>query len=186
MNKVQFGLENVHYAVITEQDGIVSYGTPIKHPGAVSISLEPKGESSSFFADNYEYHSSFTNMGYEGTLELALITEEFRVNVLGEILDTYDKVLVENATAKPNKIALMFEFDGDKKATRHLFYHCTVSRPGMASATKTETSEPGTVELNFVATPHPTYKRTKVSTGSQTTETAYDAWYTKVWEPQGA
>ena len=39
-NKVEFGLRNVHYAVITEgDDGAITYGTPTKIPGAVSITI---------------------------------------------------------------------------------------------------------------------------------------------------
>ena len=39
-NKVEFGLRNVHYAVITEgDDGAITYGTPTKIPGAVSIKI---------------------------------------------------------------------------------------------------------------------------------------------------
>ena len=30
MNKVKFGLSNVHIAKITEKDGEITYGTPLK------------------------------------------------------------------------------------------------------------------------------------------------------------
>ena len=44
-NKVEFGLRNVHYAVITEgDDGAITYGTPTKIPGAVSITMDKSGD----------------------------------------------------------------------------------------------------------------------------------------------
>ena len=46
-------------------------------PGAVSLSLEPNGEPSNFYADGYAYYTISNNMGYEGDLELAMVPESF-------------------------------------------------------------------------------------------------------------
>lgn len=185
-NKVTFGLKKAHYAVIDESTpGTITYGTPKPLPGSVNFSLEPKGETADFYADDIIYYTTSANQGYEASLELALVTEEFRTEVLGETLETTDKVIIENAAAKPKKIALLFEFDGDVKATRHLLTYCTVNRPGMTGATKTESSEPGTTELTLVASPRPTDTVVKISTGSETTDTVYNDWYTAVYAPTG-
>ena len=186
-NKVTFGLSNAHYAIITEgENGAITYGTPVRLPGAVSLTLEPKGEQADFYADNLVYYTTSANQGYDGTLEIAQLTEEFRQEVLGETVSTTDKVFVESANANPKKIALLFEFDGDVKATRHLLTYVTVSRPGLNAATKTESTEPGTGELTFVAGPRPSDYVIKLSTGSETTEGVYDAWYTSVYDGAGA
>ena len=52
------------------------------------------------------------NMGYDGDLELALIPESFRTDVLREKLDSKG-VLIENSDAELALFALLFEFDGD-------------------------------------------------------------------------
>ena len=73
-NKVKFNICNVHYALITvDDDGEVTFGTPVAMPGAVSLSLEPNGEPSNFYADGYAYYTISNNMGYEGDLELAMV-----------------------------------------------------------------------------------------------------------------
>ena len=96
-NKVKFNICNVHYALITvSEEGEVTFGTPVAMPGAVSLSLEPNGEPSNFYADGYAYYTISNNMGYEGDLELAMVPESFRTDVLKESLDT-NQVLVENA-----------------------------------------------------------------------------------------
>lgn len=181
-NKVVYGLKNVHYAVITEDAGAVTYGTPVALPGAVNMTLEPRGELSEFYADDIVYFSSSPNQGYDGTLEIANITEAFRTDVLGETLSATSKVLSESSTAKPKKIALMFEFDGDVKAVRHLLTYCTVSRPGASSSTKTETIEPTTQEITLVASSRPSDSVIKYSTTAETTTSVYDTWYDAVFE----
>lgn len=189
-NKVIFGLKKVHYSVISEDDtGKITYGTVGKLPGAVEMKLEPKGEQTDFYADDSNYYTESSNQGYEGTLNIANITESFRTEVLGEILDETDKVITEVSNAKIKKIALMFEFDGDVKATRHVMYNVSVARPSIGSSTKSDKTEPTTTELKFVASQHPESLKVKTSTTVGTPVAIYDAWYTKVYEksaPQGA
>lgn len=91
-NKVKYGLKNVHFAVITETvtDGevTITYGTPVPIPGAVNIALDAAGESVQFYADDSIYFEENINDGYTGNLEMALIPDDFRTDVLGEIEDS--------------------------------------------------------------------------------------------------
>src|SRR5690554_1416584 len=127
-NKVQFGLKNVHYAPYTIVDGVITYDTPIRIPGAVSLTLNPRGELTEFYADDMVYYSAENNQGYDGALSIATIPEQFAIDCLGEEKDDTDMVLTEKSTSKGKPFALLFEFDGDVKATRHVLYSCTARR----------------------------------------------------------
>lgn len=112
-NKVKFNICNCHYALQrAAEDGEMTFDTPVAMPGAVSLALDPNGEPESFYADGIEYYIIANNMGYDGDLELALIPESFRTDVLKEEADG-NEVLVENANSETGAFALLFEFDGD-------------------------------------------------------------------------
>ena len=185
-NKVKYNLKNVHAAVMTEEvkDGTTeyTYANPKAIPGAVSISLDAEGDSSPFYADGIVYFRTFANNGYSGDLEIALIPEWFRTEILKEKLDAKG-VLVEKADNSENvKFALLFEFDGDAHAIRHVLYNCTASRPSIESKTKEESIEPGTETLSLTADPRED-GLVKSRTGDTTDETVYQNWYKAVYLP---
>lgn len=182
-NKVKFGLKNVHYAVLTPgEDGGVSFGTPQKIPGAVNLSLDARGDPSTFYADDVAYYVTAANDGYSGTLEIARIPDSFRKDVLMETEDETSKVMVENVSAEPKSFALLFEFSGDQKATRHVLYNCSATRPGISGATTTNTIDPKTESMTITASPLEN-GNIKAKTTATTTESVYNAWYSSVWQP---
>lgn len=177
-NKIKFGLKNVHYAVVTEAGGEVQYGTPKRIPGAVNLTLDAAGESVQFYADDIVYYEENTNNGYEGSLEMALISDEFRVDVLGDEIDD-NGAIVETANAKPKKFALLFEFDGDAKKTRHVMYNVLPTRPSVSGATRTNTKEPQTETMTIAA--RPAIDTGDVKARVKQGETPYDDFYTAVY-----
>lgn len=181
-NKVQFGLRNVHYAPYEELDGEITYDTPIAVPGAVSLTLTPRGELAEFYADNMIYYSAAANDGYDGTLSIATIPEQFAIDALGEEKDEDDGVLTEKSDARQKDFALMFEFEGDVKATRHVLYRCSANRPTITGETTTNTKEPQPNELTFISSARPGDFAVKTKTTADTSEEVYNNWYDEVYE----
>ena len=183
-NKVKYNLKNVHAAVLTEtvvdNETVFTYGTPKAIPGAVSISLDAEGESSPFYADGIVYFRSVTNNGYSGDLEIALIPEWFRTEVLQEQLDNKGVLIERSTNSESVKFALLFEFDGDEKAIRHVMYKCTCSRPSLESETKEDTIEPGTEKLSITADPR-SDGLVKARTGDDVDQATYNNWYNAVY-----
>ena len=176
-NKVRFGLKNCYYAKATfDEDGNVTYGKPVRLPGAVSIGLDPEGESENFYADDIVYVVLNNNAGYEGDLELALIPEEFLKDILHEEEDA-NGVLLENADNTFERFALLFEFTGD-----HVFYCCSASRPSAEGDTKEDEKDVQTEELSIIASALAN-GYVKAKTGENTSKAVYDAWYDEVYMP---
>lgn len=192
-NKVRYNLKNVHYALMlggdVANDGSAEYGDPIKFPGAVSLSLDAEGDTNKFYADGIVYFTTIANNGYSGDLEMAMLTDEFRRDVLGEDLDV-NCVMVEQVGKAPVHFALMFEFDGDQKAIRHVLYNCVASRPSIEGETSEDIIEPKTETVNITATS--IYNKSmgvsivKGKTGSETADGNYNAWYNAVYQPGDA
>ena len=184
-NKVKFGIKNCFYAVATiADDGSATYATPVALKGAVSLSLEAQGDNSPFYADDITYYMSAANSGYQGDLELALIPDSFKKDVLGYGEDT-NGILYEDADAEAKHFALIFEFSGDQHATRHVMYNCTATRPSTGSSTITDTKEPQTESTTITA--KSIYNAaldkniTKASCRSDQA-TQYNAWNTAVYQ----
>lgn len=174
-NKVKFGLKNVHVWPIIKADSTkTEYGTVIKVPGAVSLSLKASGDSNPFYADDVIYYNQFSNNGYEGDLEIALIPEAYEIEILGMTKDQ-NGAIVESNTAKAKNYAMAFEFDGDATQTRHILYNCASSRPDVEGKTIEDKTDPQTDKLSITATPaHDTgYIKAKLEAGT----TGYDTFF---------
>lgn len=177
-NKIKYGLSNVHYAKITETGGVITYATPVAIQGAVNITLNAESESDSFYADDVDYFNWATNNGYSGSLEVAILHDEFRTDILGDVADD-SGALFEDANANPNPFALLFEFKGDVNGTKHILYKVNATRPSIEAATKANNITPNTDVLNIKALPGAGgYVKAKASPA----DTSYDGWYTKVYE----
>lgn len=185
-NRIKYGLSNVYYAVATiDTDGSATYSTPVRLPGAVNLSLDPEGDSSTFFADNIAYATFTANAGYSGSLELALIPDEFRTAVLGDVNDSTTGLLIENAGAASVHFALLFEFSGDANATRHVMYNCTASRPSVTGATTESSIEAQTETLNLQCASiyNDTLKKDITKAKAESTATAYASFFSAVQQP---
>lgn len=184
--KVKFGLKNCYYALatISTVDGSATYGTPVRLPGAVSLSMEPAGENTNFYADDVAYYTVGGNIGYTGSLEIAMIPDSFRTDCLGEI-SAETGVLVEDCDASPAPFALLFEFTTDDNAIKHVMYNVKATRPNIEAQTKGESVEVKTETLSLTASAVYNSVKNKniVKAKADSTASCYSSWYTTVYQP---
>lgn len=179
-NKVKFGLEGVVVAPITYgENNSITYGTPFAIPGAVNLTLDQAGETSDFYADNTKYFTAAANQGYTGSLEMALISEKFKTDILGMTKDT-NGVLVENKDDKVNDFALGFIVSGDSKKTKYWFLQVSAQRPSVSSQTIETSKTPITETLNITASARITDGEVKYACEEGTS--AYSTFFNSVYE----
>ncbi len=182
-NKIKYGIKNVYYAIATlAADNSATYETPVALPGAVSLSLDAQGDVNKFFADNIVYYTSIANNGYEGDLELAYLPESFWTDIIGNVKGGND-VVYEDANAEPVHFALMFQFEGDKNAKRHVLYNCTATRPTISGQTKEDSIEPQTETVSITATTVFALNTDIVKGSCVEGDAAYSSWFTSVTLP---
>jgi len=188
-NKVKYGLSKVYFAkaTIDASTGAATYGTLTAIPGAVNLSLDAQGDLEPFYADNIKYYIVNNNSGYEGDLEIALIPDKFREDILGEVKDT-NGVYAEVTDAASTPFALLFQFEGDEKGTRHVMYNCTAARPSVAGATREDSTEVQTETLTLTcgsvynaSLGKNVVKSRCLNDGDSAT--TYAGWYTSVYQP---
>ena len=181
MDKVKFGIKNVHvFPIVSESGGVPTYDSAIAIPGTVSLSLDKQGDTNDFYADNIKYYTSVANNGYAGTLEVAVIPDVFREKILKYLKDTKN-VLVEDI-AEPTHFAMTFEEDGDQDGTKFVLYNGTASRPSLDKSTTTDTKEPSTQTLDISFAPLASGRVMAMSTAT-TDSTVLAAWHTAPYIP---
>lgn len=186
MPKVRFGLKNVYYAKATiAADNTATYETPVAWKGAVSLNMDAQGDTTNFRADNIDYWVGQSNNGYQGDFESALVPDSFKKDILGYIEDR-NGVLVEDAGAVTQPFALLFQFENDESATRHVLYNVTSGRPSVAGQTTEETIEPQTETASFraVAIHNASLGKDIVKARITPTQaTLYEGWFEAVYQP---
>ena len=183
-NKVKYNLKNVHIAV---KKASGTYETPFELPGAVNMSLSPQGGLEPFYADGIKYSVSSTNNGYEGDLEIALVTDEFRTQIFKEYTDN-NKVMFEDADAPTVEFALGCQIDGDAKETMFWFYGCTATRPNVDAQTNEDKKTPQTDKLTISVAGDDfnvsgKKKRLVRAKSTEETTTSLETWFENVVSP---
>lgn len=134
--KIRIGFQDVYYSVITvSSTGVYTYGTPKRLLGGRSMSLTPTGTNTGWNADNDSmYWVNHGDQGYDGTLNVASVGDDFREDCLGYVKDT-NGVLYLPANPTFNNFALLWQQDGDTLNTRWALYNCACTGIGHEAQT---------------------------------------------------
>lgn len=179
-NKIHYDLTNVYIAKLLTAGETPTWDVPKKLPGAISMDLSAQGDTYKLRADGIDYFVSVSNNGYEGDLNVAMVPDWFRQEILGNTLSEKDKVIVENSLVEPSAFALIYEFLYDKKHRRHVLYNCVSTRPNIAGENKDNQKEADTESMTITASPL-TDGNVKASTTEATPESVYTGWIESVW-----
>ena len=178
-NKIRFGLRNVFYAKMIDDN---TYDRPVPINGAVSLTLKYNGSSATIYADDSPYADMSINNGYTGTLEMVMIPEQFKIDILNFDHDNNGS-LVESSDQKTNYFALMFEVQGDKNTTRHVLYRCKAAVPDEEFNTQEEKAKNTNTKLTFSAYPSlgSGWLSHKIHCAAHSFQANYGTWFNGVY-----
>ena len=179
VNKLAFGIRELHYALKTDS----GYAVPKAMPGAVKIALNAKYDEHFVPYLNCPYPKlTFPYFyGYDGSITVANLTPEFCVEVLGYEISS--KGLIEKSTYYRPECALLFERTGSIPE-RHCYYSCFFGRSDFNGETKTNTVNADTVQIPIKLRPLDGDKSHKDSDirliNSDITSDVYKNWFKAV------
>lgn len=185
--KVTYGLKNLYYAQKTEDAaGVPAFGTPKAMIGASEMTLSPVGEVTPIYADDIIYYKARSNQGYDGSVSVRQIPEDFKVNHIGEYKDT-NGVLIEKSNVVPYDFAFLGEFQvagdetGDSTGKRFALYNCSAGRTDLAGKSKEDAIDPNMFEVPITANPTVSDEIVKASVKRSDNQSVYDAWFDSVY-----
>lgn len=149
MGRVRFGLKNFHYSIY--DDDKKTYGAWKSIPGIVQLTADPQGDTNTFYADDVAYYIASTNSGETGSIQFAALTDEMLQDLLGYETDSTSGLTFEPTDAVHKTVAIGYEIDGNMEKQRGIRYNLTFSRPSQESNTKSDSSDPDTVTLDYTA-----------------------------------
>lgn len=150
MTKVKFNIKNLQISPIESIDdsGVPTYGTPVKCPGAVSLSLDPSGESTVIYADGNAYATVASGAGYTGTLETYGFPTSILKDVFGYEEDKNKNMIEVQSTNK--EFGFQFECDNeDGYTTRFTIYRASATKPNISLNTTEDSPTVNTTSVDL-------------------------------------
>lgn len=184
MDKITYGLEDVHALPITynESTKTYEYGEPIEWPSARSLTLPKNGSVSKFYADNKTWTTIETNQGYTGgSIAFYSIPDKIKSDIFGEI--KVNGVFVEDSSSTTKEFALTAKFKGDESDKRIILYRCKCDRHDISQKTKEESIEPQEYSIPVEVMPRENDGFVKAAARLIDAPDIYNNWNTKIYEP---
>lgn len=151
--KIQHGISNVYYAIATETDGVLAYGTPVHMPGGENMNVSNDGSNdNTIWADNIKYWNKSLSTGVSGDLQMAKFPESFYTDVLGMTKEEGGGYSM-GPEDTPKQFALLFQTETDKGGKRVCWYNCTATVPTWTAATDTDSITEGSETSTITGAP---------------------------------
>ncbi len=140
-NKVEFGISNLWAGTYSESGGTATLGTPLRMPGARSLTLDAETSENKFYADDVVYWADYTDNGFKGDLTVAIFGDDFKTTFLGYV-ELADGGFADIKGATKPAAYLMFEGKGDAKKRRFILLNVKFGSISREYKTVEENKEP--------------------------------------------
>lgn len=180
------GLKDLFYAIINEQEGVETYGTPKKMAKVMEADLSVDTATETLYADDAldESVSEFS----KGTLKLGIkeLTPEVAAEILGQMLDQ-NKVVWAGKDDEPPFMAVGFRAKKTGGRYRYIWLlRAKAQLPTEKFKTKGEAIEFNTPEIEIDFTTRKKDEYWKADLVAKPEDEAAQTWFTAVPEPAEA
>lgn len=155
MPKVLFNIKKLQLSPITSisDTGVPTYGDAIKCPGTVSLTLDPQGESTPFYADGIVYYLLSSSQSYNGSLENALFPVEALTKIFSYMIDSNENIVETDGEVK--ECGAQFAVDSDEGEVYFTLFRVSLTKPNINFQTNEEnkTINPQSVDITASSVP---------------------------------
>lgn len=187
--KVEFGLREIHYALKGDD---YATATLVAVPGAVTLTMDAEGDTSTFYADDGAYFITTTNNGKSGTMTIARANSQMLQDLLGYEKDD-NGVLVEMGDKENPEFALTYQVATDLDPVRFALYGVKLGSPSQEHNTKEDSADPDTQDYDFnaIGITHEFGGESRKVIGAycelnDATTATYNSWHTSLYLPTKA
>ena len=178
--KLKKGLIACGYAMLTEAEetGAITYDNvkwlPSVVAGSREYSAEPRGETTSVYADSRIVHADDDNDGYDITLTLLTICDDVETDWLNHVKKSSGMAEYAESGEFGRFALLLVENTTDGVGKTTIFYDCRCSkRPSLSGKTKEGAGcEYAFAEYALIASPRPTDALVKIVIDGKTKVTS--------------
>ena len=115
--------------------------------------MDANFETTEVYADNTIYYVTKNNKGYDCTLEVVMLKEDFEKKYLG-FKTTADGEIVETSDGKFKDFALLFQVETDEQPNKYILYRNSITKkPSYEFKTLEDKTEIATVTIEFKSLP---------------------------------
>lgn len=148
--KALFNIKKLQFSKLTEgEGGVITYGTPIKIPGTVSLTMDVEQEVTQIYADGIVYIQSSGAQAVSGTLENYLIPKEALKEIYRYAESSNDEMM--ETDDMPYEFGMQFACDNEAgEEVLFTYYRVASTKPGINLQTKESglTVNPQSVDLS--------------------------------------
>lgn len=119
--------------------GVPTYDTTkLLMPGMVSLELNTEGTSEPFYADGIVYYTAGAATSYTGTVENALLQQDFLVNIFKYFVDANGNLVETDET--PAEFGMQFAVDSDDGEVYFTLFRVSAQKPSHSFQTKEDSA----------------------------------------------
>lgn len=180
------GCRDLHIAPLISDNGSKpTYGTPVKVPSLINISISDSVEQSKFYSDDTVEQAFSKTSSKEVTIELGYLTNKLESTITGKTVDEKG-VLIQKSGDTPQEVAVLFRAPKSKGgAFRYVcLYKGTLVKGESEYATQEDSVESSTVTLTgtFVPLASTGALSAIADSDDELTSSAVTAWFTTVYD----